>query len=336
MGKGLHCRQTKTLLNQTAIMSTISLPCQLLCASASAYAINPTDPSGNYNPLEKYVDGHWVPDPTKAQYLRQYTAVQFIGNPYVVTSGQIEAALVGKTANGIIVAFRGTLPPALNWDSFFDWLQDFMAVPASSVYLPGKVHSGFLFALSLLQDGIKQAIRELDPNGDQPLYITGHSKGGGIAPIAATYLKRAFGFNITQTITFAGPNSGNDEFARAYNNLYPNHVRYENYLDIVPLLPPDPEFVDILEVIPYFPESLKELFNAMKAYDYEPVGTLEYIDCKGVADEYTWSEAELLLPVRMAEIAKELLRGNFAAIVDAHHADCGHRYMSGACEGAVC
>lgn len=317
-------------------MNAISLPCQLLCASASAYAINPTDPSGNYNPLDKFVDGHWIPDPTKSQYLRPYSAAGFIGNPYVVTSGQIEAALVGKTSNGIVVAFRGTLAPALNWDSFFDWMQDFLAVPSTSINLPGKVHSGFLFALSLLQDGIKHAVKALDPTGQLPLYITGHSKGGGIAPIAAMYFQKVFHFNVTQTITFAGPNCGNADFARAYNAMYPNHMRYENYLDIVPLLPPNPEFVNILEVIPYFPESLKDLLNAMKAYDYEPVGNLQYIDTDGEDDPYTPGEAELLLPIRMAEIAKQLLRGDFEAIVDAHHPDCGYRYMAGTCQGAVC
>lgn len=307
-------------------MSTISLPCQLLCASASAYAISPTDPCGQYNPL--------VPG---SPFQNQYDAVGFTADPYIVTADQIEAALVGLTSNGIIVAFRGTLPPALNWDSFFDWLQDFFAPTISNIELPGEVHEGFLFALYLLKDGIVDAIRALDPSGLQPIYITGHSKGGGIAPIAAMYFKKAYRLNITQTITFAGPNCGNADFVTAYNRTYPNHVRYENYLDIVPLLPPDSEFITVLKAIPDLPTSFVNALNDMEAYDYQPVGNLMYIDSSSVAKPYTHFEAELLLPLRMAEISEKILTFDLSAIGDAHHASCGYRYMQGTCSGtSIC
>jgi hypothetical protein len=312
-------------LNQTLfIMSNISLPCQLLCASASAYAISTTDPSGQYNPL--------VPG---SPFQNQYDAVGFIGDPYVVTADQIEAALVGQTANGIIVAFRGTLPPALNWDSFFDWLQDFMAPTTRNGNLPGEVHEGFLFALTKLKDGIIRAIRALDPGGSLPIYITGHSKGGGIAPIAAMYFRNANGLNITQTITFAGPNCGNGDFVNAYNETFPNDVRYENYLDIVPLLPPDSEFITLLKAIPDLPASFVRRLNEMEAYDYQPVGNLTYIDSSAVATAYPAWEADLLLPVRMAEIIEKIMTLDFSAIADAHHASCGYRYMQGTCTGTT-
>jgi hypothetical protein len=305
-------------------MSTLSLPCQLLCAAASAYAITPTDPSGQYNPLG-----------TNSPFQNQYDAVGFIVDPYVVTADQIEAALVGQTANSIIVAFRGTLPPALNWDSFFDWLEDFMAPTTSNINLPGEVHEGFLFALGLLRGGIVDAIHALDPDGTLPIYITGHSKGGGIAPIAAMYFKNAYSLNITQTITFAGPNCGDTDFVNAYNTTFPNDVRYENYLDIVPLLPPDSEFIDILETIPDLPASFVNKLNEMKAYDYQPVGSLMYIDSSAVAKPYTALEAEVLLPVRIAEITEKIATFDLSAIGDAHHASCGYRYMQGTCTGTT-
>ena len=303
-------------------MSNISLPCQLLCASASAYAISTTDPCGQYNPLG--------PD---SPFQNQYDAVGFIGDPYVVTAAQIEAALVGQTANGIIVAFRGTLPPALNWDSFFDWLQDFMAPTTSNIELPGEVHEGFLFALNLLRDGIVDAIQALDPSGSLPIYVTGHSKGGGIAPIAAMYFRNAYKLNITQTITFAGPNCGNADFVNSYNETFPNDVRYENYLDIVPLLPPDTEFITLLEAIPKIPTSFVNKLNEMKAYDYQPVGSLMYIDSSAVAKAYTTIEADLLLPVRITEIFTEIVIFHLSDITNAHHASCGYRYMMGTCSG---
>lgn len=317
-------------------MNTLPLPCQLLCASASAYAIFPHDKSGNYNPTEKLVNGKWVPDPAKQPYVQQYQAVGFIGNPWVVTAAEIEAALVGKTANGIVIAFRGTLAPALNWDSLLDWLQDFMVKTESNINLPGKVHSGFLIALTLLNRGIAAAVKSLDPTGSLPVFITGHSKGGGIAPIAAMYFKKLYKFPISQTITFAAPNSGDADFAKAYNTTFKNHIRYENYLDIIPLMPPDKEFVVILDEVPLIPKAFIDLMNSMGKYNYEPVGNLMYIDSKAKAKAYSKFEADVLLPLRMAEIGATMLRGDLAAIGDAHHASCGYRYMKGTCLGTVC
>lgn len=317
-------------------MNTITLPCQLLCAAAAAYAISPKDRSGQYNPLEKFVDGHWVPDPAKAPYQLQYTAVGFVETPFIVTAANIEAVLIGKTAQGIVVAFRGTLPPALNWNALLDWLQDFMVGTQSSDHLSGKVHKGFLLAFNLLKEGIVSAIQTLDPSGKLPLYITGHSKGGGIAPIAAMYFKNAKQLNITQTITFAGPISGNADFASAYNRLFPNHIRYENYLDIVPLLPPNNEFIELLKVIPDLPAAFVQKLNEMKSLGYKPVGTLMYIHSDGVAKKYSSIKADLLLPVRMAEIGEKMVTFDFKAIGNAHHASCGYRYMKGTCTGMVC
>lgn len=305
-------------------MSTISIPCKLLCASVSAYAIDPTSPSGQYNPVT-----------SNSPYIKEYNALGFIETPYVITDLIIEAALVGKTSFGIVVAFRGTLPPELNWDSALDWIQDFLAFPTDNINLPGEVHEGFLFALMSLADGIYDAITALDGGNSLPIYITGHSKGGGIAPIAAMYFKNAFNLKIEQVVTFAGPNCGNTDFVNAFNQTYPDTRRYENYLDIIPLLPPDPEFIDTLEEFPDLPQELIDLLNEFKSFDYEPVGNLIYIDSYAIAVPYSASSARTLLPIRMGEIALQLAE-NWKEVVSAHHPGCGYRYMEGTCSGTVC
>ncbi|MNJ84939.1 Lipase (class 3) [compost metagenome] len=305
-------------------MSTISIPCKLLCASVSAYAIDPTSPSGQYNPVA-----------SNSPYIKEYNALGFIETPYVITDLIIEAALVGKTSFGIVVAFRGTLPPELNWDSALDWIQDFLAFPTDNINLPGEVHEGFLFALISLADGIRDAITALDGGNSLPIYITGHSKGGGIAPIAAMYFKNAFKLKIEQVVTFAGPNCGNTDFVNAFNQTYPDTRRYENYLDIIPLLPPDPEFIDVLEDFPDLPQELIDVLNAFKNFDYEPVGNLIYIDSYAIAVPYSASSARTLLPIRMGEIALQLAE-NWRMVVSAHHPGCGYRYMEGTCSGTVC
>jgi hypothetical protein len=297
-------------------MSQISTPCQLLCASNTAYSILPSMQSGWFNPCG---DNNIY-----------YNSIGFVGDPYVV-SIDIEAALVGATANEIIIAFRGTITPAFNWASFWDWFQDFCAPPASNQYIQGEVHEGFLFAVSMLVGDIHTAIHTLDPNGTLPIYITGHSKGGGMAPIAAMYMKNRYGMNITQTITFAGPNPGNAGFQSAYNSAFPNHLRYENYLDLVPLMPPVTETIDVLELIPDLPQSFINKLNDAKAWDYQSVGTLEYIDASAEVNAYNWIKADVLLPVRLAEISEKIVTFQLSEIGDAHHASCGYRYMEGTC-----
>ncbi|WP_299886857.1 Mbeg1-like protein [uncultured Lacinutrix sp.] len=304
-------------------MSGIDLSCKLLCAAEAAYCIQTTDPIGKYNPCDN--NPNVTPD-----MIKQYNAVGFVEDPYVITAAQIEACLVGVTKSEIIVSFRGTLPPAKNWDSFFDWLQDFFAVPTTDPYIHGKVHSGFLLALKLLSKNVVKAIKTLQKEHNSPIYITGHSKGGGMAPIAAMYFTNRYKLKIAQTVTFAGPKPGDLYFASYYNRMFTNDLRYENYLDIVPLMPPSTSFIKELELLP-LPALLKRMLKSAESWDYEPVGTLKYIDSHG----HILSPATPMI-IRVADIMYELFTGNIDEIANAHHASCGYRYMQGTCQGTVC
>lgn len=304
-------------------MNSIDLSCKLLCAAEAAYCIQTTDTIGQYNPC--------VNNPNvTANMIKQYDAIGFVENPYVITAAQIEACLVGVTKTEIIVSFRGTLPPAKNWDSFFDWLQDFFAIPTTDPYIQGKVHQGFLIALKSLAKPIVKAIKTIQKKYNLPIYITGHSKGGGIAPIATMYFTNKYKLKIEQTVTFAGPKPGDLYFASCYNRKFTNDLRYENYLDIVPLMPPATSFIKELELLP-LPTLLKRMLKSAEAWDYEPVGTLKYIDNHG---QVTTPATPMI--IRVADITYELITGNIDKIADAHHASCGYRYMKGTCNGSIC
>jgi hypothetical protein len=99
---------------------------------------------------------------------------------------------VGQNASGIIVAFRGTLPPN-EPDSYLDWLQDLFVEPVAYKGLPGKVHQGFLDAVNPILQEVVSAVSSLKPSATNPVYITGHSKGGGMAPIAAYLVRQGAG-----------------------------------------------------------------------------------------------------------------------------------------------
>ena len=83
----------------------------------------------------------------------------------------------------------------------------------------------------------------------------------------------------TQAMTFASPHVGNGDFAKAYNAQL-SQVRYENYLDFVPFVPPDIEFLPLLERIP----DLGKRIAGAEAWNYAPVGALQYITKDGAIE----------------------------------------------------
>jgi hypothetical protein len=328
-------------------MATID-HCRLLCASASAYLIETNYPSGIYQldlakpKLPPEIPLPIIPENT----IRQYNSIGLISQPYVIVASQtstnpnlkIEACFVGETKEGIIISFRGTLPPfPVTQDSIADWIENiFYADTVTNPNLPGKVHQGFLEALLSLQSNIHKAIHKLDPTHSKPLYMTGHSKGGALAPIAAAYFKGKGLFTANHVVTFAGAKPGDGTFASNYNVAFPNSTNYENYLDVVPFLAPGKSFIKLIEKVP-LPEFLKNLLEKAAKWDYEPVGAknVQYVNSLGKVDN-SFPDADPY--VRFAEILWEFTKGKkgLEQVADAHHVSCGFRYMAGTCKGSVC
>lgn len=128
-----------------------------------------------------------------------------------------------------MLVFRGTNNPG-GWATnlyFDDYVQQ--------SYYAGKVHPGFSAALNSLWNPLYADLA--GPRGGLPLFITGHSRGGAIATLAAKALKKE-GIPPTAVYTFGAPRVGNSAFANNYG--IDQHYRVENDLDIVPQLPPAP------------------------------------------------------------------------------------------------
>ena len=112
-----------------------------------------------------------------------------------ITRG-VNSALIGHTTDGITIAFRGTQTTSL-----LDWLQN-AALFLSDVdekynkySIKGKIHTGFYRGTKSLWKPLKGILKEMlevaEENGwSQNVYLTGHSKGGAMASIAAVLLKR--------------------------------------------------------------------------------------------------------------------------------------------------
>jgi hypothetical protein len=301
---------------------SVTLDCRLLCACGCAYDIDP-------------ITGRYAPPPSGSD--RYSPVVGYLDPPQPFAGGpdKIDACLVGGNPDGIIVACRGTLPLSLHSTaSMIDWLDDLTAEPESVAGLPGKVHTGFYDAVHALIGPVVDHVRQLDPTGAKPVYVTGHSKGGAMASIAACLL-HASPLPITQVVTFASPRPGDSAFKAGYEEIIPNQIRYENYDDVVPLVPPSDAFIRLLADVP----EIGELFKKAENWDYQPVGTLRYIersrrDYRVIGDE-PWLMAERMWHLA-GEIVEDLRHDDFSSFADAHTLSCGHGYTSGTCPTSVC
>ncbi len=155
--------------------------------------------------------------------------------------GQIDQATLGVTANEIVVAFRGTLPPGYAQHGMVaaDWLNN---ARAGQVPLPGAagvaMHSGFYASVMSLWSALSPAIAQaVAAHPALPLCFTGHSKGGAMAQIAAL-IHQAPAAGRPLVCTFAAARAGNAAFAAAFDVAAADSRRYEYGADIVPHLPP--------------------------------------------------------------------------------------------------
>jgi pimeloyl-ACP methyl ester carboxylesterase len=125
-----------------------------------------------------------------------------------------------------ICVFRGTVDP-------MGWLYDFDIRWKAHPW--GKVHSGFLYAWGLLRERVLAIV------GNEPVILTGHSLGGGIATVAASEV------NLHGLVTFGCPRVGNQAFADKLAALcapivvgdapFVDHARYVNAFDPFPWVP---------------------------------------------------------------------------------------------------
>lgn len=146
--------------------------------------------------------------------------------------------LMGRNATSrtAFVSFRGT-------SDLGDWLADINVAPESysSTSGFGKVHSGFQDVYETVRNSIAGNLATATAECDQIL-VTGHSLGAALAVLAAPDMLRNMLPNTIkpQLITFAGPRVGLADFATAFNTAVESCFRVVNFLDIVPLVPPDP------------------------------------------------------------------------------------------------
>ncbi len=154
---------------------------------------------------------------------------------------------VGSSPTAIVCAFRGSECPN-TLDGFKDWLltnaRNFLVLPEgragtdfAAAGVGARFHRGFIEALGEIWDPLFQAVEAEFIRKERPVYLTGHSLGGGLAVLAAWRLQRQM-IPVRQVYTFGAPMTGNAAAAEALAKELPNRIfRFVDYRDMVPKLP---------------------------------------------------------------------------------------------------
>jgi hypothetical protein len=208
-----------------------------------------------------------------------------------------------------------------------DWIDDIVDEQVSAPPAPGLVHNGFSSAVNELWDWTLAQV-QARPKG-MPLYVTGHSKGGAMANIAATKFVAA-GLK-PYVCTFEAARAGDPAFAAGYAQMVLNAVRYEYQDDIVPHLPPSDAFMALFRALPDF--ALK--FDQMKAQlngvipNYVSVGDLHFIDWQNqIVPDNPALEAQ-----RIAHLLTLIVELNAQKIINDHSIGPGSGVAGVLCPG---
>jgi hypothetical protein len=251
---------------------------------------------------------------------------------FATGSNRIDAAFVGIGEDGVVLAFRGTLPPTSpdKKQTLDDWLHDLEAVLVAGDKLPGRVHHGFLDALDALWPAISDAVAvQMTASSKKHLCITGHSKGGALAHMAAARFAQSTMVNGSDISvrTFEGAHPGDQAFADGYQRLVQDVIRYEFQDDLVPHMPPSIMVRRLFKAEPFF----KPILPIDSSVDYAPAGRLQFIDWSGRIR----NESTLLSTERLFHLAEKLATLNFSTIVGDHSIKLGSGCMNEVCPTGV-
>lgn len=171
---------------------------------------------------------------------------------------------VAANAFNIVISFRGTD----TFDIKGDWLQTILRTSlVDDPHLPtGRVHEGLMHGVNNVWDQLLITIEEYRDN-NQPIWVTGHSLGGGLSVLAGTWLQYKYQHNniVKGIYTFGQPRIGDPEFTKHFTKLIPQAFRFVNNNDLIPRLPHNKPYEHIGEMV-YFTQK-GQMTNTLGAKD---------------------------------------------------------------------
>lgn len=133
-----------------------------------------------------------------------------------------------------VICFRGSHGEA-------DWHDNFTFQKCETLFPPGyqvNVHTGFMKQYDTVSSYLKQQVIKHMDNMQCKLLICGHSLGGALASLCAVDMQTFFltTHDIT-CVTWGSPRVGGRAWARLFNNMVPDSLRYVYRNDIVCRVP---------------------------------------------------------------------------------------------------
>lgn len=246
-------------------------------------------------------------------------APQIVRRALPGTGAGIDLALVGRVAEGVLVAYRGSLSPfyagyAQGWTMLLDWLNDGLALCIEDADFGGGVHWGFAqSARRLWADdasagpGVRSLVDEMlargrrDRRSSARLFLAGHSKGGAIANLSAMLAVRTPGWGELPISvgTIGAARAGDARFAKAYAATRIACLRWEMPGDWVPQLPPGRDTPGPIRAF------ARSLVPSIAGADWEPVGLL--IAPVARVRHARWSGSRRLIARGGARLAEALM-----------------------------
>jgi hypothetical protein len=163
--------------------------------------------------------------------------------------GNLAYVAVSASTGKYAVAIRGS-ETSFSWDTLYNWFYNLSVLyqnpwpyfhstqPLAMLSYGSFVQGSELTLASWNGQTLGQFLTNLPK--EATLALTGHSLGGNLATVVASWISSVRGPDGTQqdpnteVYTFAAPTAGNVQFADGFNARFPNSYRYWNTLDAVP------------------------------------------------------------------------------------------------------
>jgi triacylglycerol lipase len=150
-----------------------------------------------------------------------------------ITHLQFSQVLLLRQGKDGVLVFRGTIPLSSDWEANLN----FSLRPAAQLHgaCQGSVHGGFLAAFIGIRDQLQPWL-DRQAGSVERIWLLGHSLGGALATLAASWLLHSRGIRAQQVISFGQPMVGDATFADKYDQtdgLGSQHLRLVNGRDFV-------------------------------------------------------------------------------------------------------
>uniref|UniRef100_A0A1I7UFB8 Lipase_3 domain-containing protein n=1 Tax=Caenorhabditis tropicalis TaxID=1561998 RepID=A0A1I7UFB8_9PELO len=142
------------------------------------------------------------------------------------------------TQKVVVMSFRGTQGATQLTEEILDFFTGKKPFFNDAGHIFTYFYDAFFF---LWNGGLQQDIRNLKYKyPDYELWVTGHSLGGAIASIAASYVVHTglYSGDNVKLVTMGQPRTGDYDYAVWHDKMFPYSFRIVHHKDIVPHIPP--------------------------------------------------------------------------------------------------